>query len=272
MLHLSLALASSAAFMAPQRAAAPQRHAGPASPVMVASLDKLSDQLVNGDSVKVADGVLKRNAQGRAWVDQRARPRRNRKSEAVRKMVRENFLTPANLLYPLFIHDEDTNVAIPSMPGCERHSLSSMVAEASEAYSYGVKSFVVFPKVADELKTNYGEEAYNPEGIVPRAVRMLKEALPDAVVCTDVALDPYSSKGHDGIVEGSKILNDDTIEQLCKQSICQARAPGETTHCSLPTTCHILLTHRSPMTTYHLLPTTRPARPARAATSSPRRT
>ena len=79
------------------------------------------------------------------------------------------------------------------MPGCERHSLASMVAEAKDAWQYGVRSFVLFPKVADNLKTNLGEEAYNPSGIVPRALSMLKQALPDSIVCTDVALDPYSS-------------------------------------------------------------------------------
>ena len=171
------------------------------------------------------EGVLRTNTLGRPWVEQRSRPRRNRKSESVRKMVRENELRPSNFIYPLFIHDESSNVAIASMPGCERHSLASMVAEAKDAYQYGVRSFVVFPKVPDALKTVRGEEAYNPNGIVPRAVQMIKEALPDAIVCTDVALDPYSSKGHDGIVEAGKILNDDTIEQLCKQSVMQVRPP-----------------------------------------------
>jgi len=177
--------------------------------------------------VSVADGVLAKNARGRPWVEQRPRPRRNRKTETVRRMVRENILSPADFIYPLFIHDESSNVVIPSMPGCERHSLSSMVAEAKDAWQYGVRSFVVFPKVPDALKTNRGEEAYNPNGIVPRAVSMLKEALPDSIVCTDVALDPYSSKGHDGIVEDGVILNDDTIEQLCKQSVMQARAGSD---------------------------------------------
>jgi porphobilinogen synthase len=174
--------------------------------------------------VRVPEGVLRANTAGRPWVEQRARPRRNRKSEAVRRMVRENELRPSNFIYPLFIHDESSNVAIGSMPGCERHSLASMVAEAKDAWQYGVRSFVVFPKVPDAVKSVRGEEAYNPNGIVPRAVSMLKDALPDSVVCTDVALDPYSSKGHDGIVEDGKILNDDTIEQLCKQAVMQARA------------------------------------------------
>lgn len=168
-----------------------------------------------------------RNNQDGVWVQQRARPRRNRKSAAIRGMVRENIVTPANFIYPLFIHDETTNTQIPSMPGCERHSLESMLKEIGEATEQGVNTFILFPKVADELKTNLGVEAYNPEGIVPRAIRMIKEAYPDSVVCTDVALDPYSDQGHDGIVENGKILNDETINQLCKQVICQARAGAD---------------------------------------------
>merc|ERR1719356_47852 len=113
------------------------------------------------------------------------------------------------------------------MPGCERHSLDSMLKEVGESYELGVKTFVLFPKVPDELKTNLGVEAYNPEGIVPRAIRMIKEAYPDSVVVTDVALDPYSDQGHDGVVEDGKILNDVTINQLCKQVICQARAGAD---------------------------------------------
>jgi porphobilinogen synthase len=158
---------------------------------------------------------------------QRARPRRNRKSPAVRGMVRENIVTPANFIYPLFIHDEDFNQPIVSMPGCCRHSLDSMLKEVGESMALGVKTFVLFPKVADALKTNLGVEAYNPQGIVPRAIRMIKAAYPDATVVTDVALDPYSNQGHDGVVEDGKILNDVTINQLCKQVICQAEAGAD---------------------------------------------
>jgi len=193
-----------------------------------ASLERTEGTVWAGEElVRCPPGVLRENTAGRPWVEQRPRLRRNRKSEAMRRMVRENIVTPADFIYPLFIHDESSNVAIASMPGCERHSLASMVAEAKDAYKYGVRTFVVFPKVPDNLKTNRGEEAYNPNGIVPRAVSMLKEALPDSIVCTDVALDPYSSKGHDGIVEDGRILNDETIEQLCKQSVMQARAGAD---------------------------------------------
>jgi len=171
--------------------------------------------------------ALTRNNNDQVWVPQRARPRRNRKNAAMRAMVRENIVLPSNFIYPLFIHEEDENVAIPSMPGCERHSLDSMMKEVGEAYELGVKTFVLFPKVDDALKTNLGVEAYNPEGIVPRAVRMIKDAFPESIVCTDVALDPYSNQGHDGVVEDGKILNDVTINQLCKQAVCQAKAGAD---------------------------------------------
>eukprot|EP00339_Tiarina_fusa_P017856 CAMPEP_0117034716 /NCGR_PEP_ID=MMETSP0472-20121206/24698_1 /TAXON_ID=693140 ORGANISM="Tiarina fusus, Strain LIS" /NCGR_SAMPLE_ID=MMETSP0472 /ASSEMBLY_ACC=CAM_ASM_000603 /LENGTH=398 /DNA_ID=CAMNT_0004743967 /DNA_START=13 /DNA_END=1209 /DNA_ORIENTATION=- len=171
--------------------------------------------------------ALIRNNNEEVWVPQRARPRRNRKSATMRGMVRENIVTPSNFIYPLFIHEESYNTAIESMPGCERHSLESMLKEVGEAYNLGVKTFVLFPKVPDELKTNLGVEAYNPEGIVPRALRLIKAAYPDSIVCTDVALDPYSDQGHDGVVEDGRILNDVTINQLCKQAVCQAKAGSD---------------------------------------------
>lgn len=170
--------------------------------------------------------VVRNNNDG-VWVPQRPRPRRNRKSAAMRNMVKENIVTPANFIYPLFIHEEDYNQAIESMPGCERHSLPNMLKEVGEAFELGVKTFVLFPKVPDHLKTNLACEAYNPDGIVHRAIRMIKEAYPDSIVCTDVALDPYSNQGHDGVVEDGKILNDITINQLCKQAVSQARAGAD---------------------------------------------
>lgn len=179
------------------------------------------------DPTEGDNAALTRNNNDQVWVPQRARPRRNRKNATMRGMVRENIVTPSNFIYPLFIHEEDYNQAIPSMPGCERHSLESMLKEVGEAYNLGVKTFVLFPKVPDELKTNLGQEAYNPEGIVPRALRLIKAAYPDSIVCTDVALDPYSDQGHDGVVENGKILNDVTINQLCKQAVCQAKAGSD---------------------------------------------
>lgn len=145
-------------------------------------------------------------------------------------MVRENVVTPNDFIYPLFITEElptGDKQEIVSMPNCYRHSLDSMMKEVEEAMSFGVKVFILFPKVPEGLKTNYAEESYNPNGIVPRALRMIKSKFPDSIVCTDVALDPYSNQGHDGVVKDGKILNDETIMQLQKQSVMQARAGSD---------------------------------------------
>lgn len=173
------------------------------------------------------DPTLRTNRAKDPWVEQRARPRRNRKSEAMRSLVRENIVTPKDFIYPLFIHDESYKQEISSMPGCFRHSMDTMLAEVKEAMSFGVVCFVLFPKVPDNLKTNYAEESYNPNGIVPRALSLIKSKFPDAIVCTDIALDPYSSVGHDGVVKDGKILNDVTIMQLQKQAVMQARAGSD---------------------------------------------
>jgi len=226
-LNLALFWAGVSAFVA-----VPARHASkvalkmnptdaPASP---ATDDKAG---VVYDPTSGSEAPMTRNNNGALWLPQRSRPRRNRKSEAMRSMVRENFVAPSHFIYPLFIHDEEIIQEIPSMPGAFRHSLDSMMKEVEEAMGYGVKSFVLFPKVPDELKTNYAEECYNPNGIVPRAVSMIKDKFPEAIVCTDIALDPYSDQGHDGVVKDGRILNDETIGQLCKQAVCQARAGSD---------------------------------------------
>lgn len=219
--------ASAFSAVAPKPSSPVKVEAAPSSEPVDKSLKGIDADSSTFDPTTGENAALTRNNNDEVWVSQRARPRRNRKSPAVRGMVRENIVTPSNFIYPLFIHDEDFNTVIPSMPGCERHSLDSMLAEIGESYALGVRTFVLFPKVPDELKTNLGVEAYNPEGIVPRAIRMIKENFPDSVVCTDVALDPYSDQGHDGVVENGKILNDVTINQLCKQAVCQARAGAD---------------------------------------------
>lgn len=175
------------------------------------------------------------NENGGIWIPQRARPRRARKSEALRSMTRENVVSPSNFIYPLFIHTKDYNEDIGPMPGCQRHSIQSVLNEVGEALSYGVKSVVLFPKILDELKTNKAEECYNPNGLVPKVISAIKDKYPEVMVWTDVALDPYSDQGHDGMVssdnrgDGGKgrILNDETIEQLCRQALCQARAGAD---------------------------------------------
>ncbi len=160
------------------------------------------------------------------------RPRRNRKSEAVRGLVRETALHPADLIYPLFLHEDPEDVPIASMPGCVRWSLEGLVGEVGEAWRAGVRAVVLFPKIEDSLKSPRGEECHNPDGLVPRAVRALKAACPGMAVITDVALDPYSSDGHDGIVEPGpsgdlRILNDETVAVLCRQALCHAEAGAD---------------------------------------------
>lgn len=155
------------------------------------------------------------------------RPRRNRINEVVRSMVRENFITPANFIAPLFVIDgKDQNIPIKSMPGYARLSIDNLVKEAKLLHSLGVKSVAVFPAINDSLKTPDAREAYNSDGLNARAIGAIKEALPDMMVMGDIALDPYSSDGHDGLVDPKtgEILNDATLEVLAKQAICEAKA------------------------------------------------
>ncbi len=156
------------------------------------------------------------------------RPRRNRRSESIRALVRETTLTAGDLIYPLFIQEGAENTPIDSMPGCTRWSLDGLLQEAGAAHALGVPAVVLFPKVPDPLKTSAAEEAWNPEGLVPRAVRALKAAHPTLTVMTDVALDPYNADGHDGLVAADgRILNDETVAALCRQALCQARAGAD---------------------------------------------
>ncbi|KAF4347159.1 hypothetical protein F8388_014352 [Cannabis sativa] len=157
------------------------------------------------------------------------RPRRNRKSPAFRAAFQETTLSPANFVYPLFIHEGEEDTPIGAMPGCYRLGWRhGLVEEVSKARDVGVNSIVLFPKVPDGLKTPTGDEAYNENGLVQRSIRLLKDKFPDLVIYTDVALDPYSSDGHDGIVrEDGVILNDETVHQLCKQAVAQARAGAD---------------------------------------------
>lgn len=156
------------------------------------------------------------------------RPRRNRQSPAIRDLVRETELTPGHLIYPLFLQEGDDNTPISSMPGCTRWGLEGLVQEAGEAHALGVPAVVLFPRIPDELKTRGAEECHNDGGLVPRAIRALKAAHPTLVVITDVALDPYNSDGHDGLVsDDGRILNDETVAVLCRQAVCHARAGAD---------------------------------------------
>ena len=156
------------------------------------------------------------------------RPRRNRKSAAVRDAVRETSLRPDHFIYPLFVHEGDDQIPIGSMPGCFRHSEKGLMAEVERAVAVGVNMVVLFPAIDEAKKDSTGTESYNPAGLIPRLLTALKERWPDLMLVTDVALDPYSSDGHDGIVApDGRILNDETVEVLCKQALAQARAGAD---------------------------------------------
>ncbi len=161
-------------------------------------------------------------------LDLPQRPRRNRQSAAIRGLCRETALSPGSLIYPLFVHDRDTDEEIASMPGCRRWSLDGLVGEVAEAHQLGVRAVALFPAVDDALKTPGAEECHNDDGLVQRAVRAIKADSPEVAVVTDVALDPYNSDGHDGLVAGDgRILNDETVAVLCEQALSQARAGAD---------------------------------------------
>jgi len=148
------------------------------------------------------------------------RLRRNRADEFSRRLVRETELSAADLIYPIFIIDGDNaRDPVTSMPGIDRLSIDLLVEEARRAHQAGIPMIALFPNIDQELRTPGGEQAWDPEGLVPRAVRALKAALPDLGVMTDAALDPYTSHGQDGIIDDDGyVLNDVTVEALCRQA------------------------------------------------------
>ncbi|WP_332735424.1 porphobilinogen synthase [Flavihumibacter sp.] len=157
--------------------------------------------------------------------------RRNRilrQSSAIRSMVAETSLRASDFIVPLFI-DEGTGIKteIASMPGYYRNSLDHTITEVKELWSMGICSVLLFIKCKDELKDNTGKEAWNPDGLMQRSIKAIKDAVPEMLVMTDVALDPFSSYGHDGIVENGKIVNDPTVEALVKMSISHADAGAD---------------------------------------------
>jgi len=156
------------------------------------------------------------------------RPRRNRKSPAIRGLCRETELAASHFVYPLFIHAGREDEEIDSMPGCRRWTLDGLAREVEAAHAAGVNAIALFPAIASELKTPGAEEAFNDDGLVPRAIAKLKTACPDVAVITDVALDPYNRDGHDGVVApDGRILNDESVEILCRQALCHARAGAD---------------------------------------------
>lgn len=154
--------------------------------------------------------------------------RRNRilrNNPSIRSLVAETLLTPNDFIAPLFIDEgENTETEILSMPNYFRRSLDLTVKEVKELWSMGIRSVLLFIKCKDELKDNTGKEAWNKDGLMQRSIKAIKDAVPDMYVMTDVALDPYSSYGHDGIVEDGEIVNDPTVEALVKMSLSHAEA------------------------------------------------
>jgi porphobilinogen synthase len=158
-----------------------------------------------------------------------SRMRRLRANEFSRRLVRENTLSPADLIFPVFVVDGiDHREAIASMPGIERLSIDLLVKQAKIVQQLGIPAIALFPVIAAEQKTLLAEEAFNPDGLVQRAVRALKDALPELGVITDVALDPFTTHGQDGIIDASGyVLNDVTTEVLVKQALSHAAAGAD---------------------------------------------
>ena len=154
------------------------------------------------------------------------RPRRLRRTPGLRSMVRENQLTVDDLIYPMFVMEgENQKVEISSMPGCYRYTLDLLLEEIKQISELGINAVALFPLIPEAKKDDVGTESYNPDGLVQRTVKAIKQAVPDIVVITDVALDPFSIHGHDGIVDDNGvILNDPTVEILVKMAVSQAEA------------------------------------------------
>ncbi|MFT5735182.1 MAG: porphobilinogen synthase [Planctomycetota bacterium] len=156
------------------------------------------------------------------------RPRRNRRTQAIRDLVHETALSPADLIYPVFLHADAVDTPIEAMPGQTRWSPEGLIGTAERALEAGIRSLVLFPKIDDAKKDRLGTEAGNDEGLIPNTLRSLKSQFPELTLITDVALDPYSCDGHDGIVaDDGTILNDETIEVLERQALAQARAGAD---------------------------------------------
>ncbi len=160
------------------------------------------------------------------------RMRRMRRDNFSRRLMRENALTPDDFIYPVFVLDGEKRVEkVASMPGVERQSLDLLLKTAERALTLGVPALALFPVVAQSFKTEGAEEAYNPEGLVPRVVRALKKEFPELGVITDVALDPYTIHGQDGLIDPADprgyVLNDETLAVLVKQALCHAEAGAD---------------------------------------------
>lgn len=156
-----------------------------------------------------------------------SRPRRNRASSGIRSLVRETQLDPGHLVLPLFVHEGAHDEPIEALSGHARLTIASAVARAREAMALGIPAVALFPAISAAAKDRHGSAALDPDGLIPRTVRTLKAEVPGLVVITDVALDPYSSDGHDGLVADGQVLNDTTLPLLAQMAVVQARAGAD---------------------------------------------
>ena len=156
------------------------------------------------------------------------RGRRLRVNESIRSLVRETTLSPSDFMFPMFIAEgENIQVEIPSMPGIYRRSIDLTVKEVQELFALGIRAVNIYVKVSEDLKDNTGKEAWNPNGLMQQAIRAIKAACPEMIVMPDVALDPYSIYGHDGIIENGDVANDATNEALVKMAVSHAQAGAD---------------------------------------------
>ena len=156
------------------------------------------------------------------------RPRRNRRTDALRRLVRETALASADLLWPAFVVEgQGQRQPIEAMPGCVRYSPDELVTAAREAFDLGIPGIALFPALPDDKKDPAATESTNPDGLLQRTVGEVKDALPELLVITDVAMDPYSSDGHDGVVRDGQIRNDETLPILAAMAVSQADAGAD---------------------------------------------
>jgi porphobilinogen synthase len=178
-----------------------------------------------GRPIEMRDAPRRPAALSAPSLDLTVRPRRNRKSEWARRLVRENVLTTDDLIWPMFVVDgHNTRTPIASMPGVDRLTVDQVVREAERAANLDIPCIALFPYTEPSLRDEQGSEALNPDNLVCQSVRAIKKEFPDIGVLCDVALDPFTSHGHDGLIADGKILNDETVAVLVRQALVQAEA------------------------------------------------
>ena len=178
-----------------------------------------------GRPIEMRDAPRRQTALASTPLDLAIRPRRNRKAEWARRLVRENVLTTDDLIWPLFVVDgNNTRTPVASMPGVDRLTVDQAVRDAERAMKLNIPCIALFPYTEPSLRDENGSEALNPNNLVCQSVRAIKKEFPDLGVLCDVALDPFTSHGHDGLIEDGKILNDETVAVLVRQALVQAEA------------------------------------------------